>query len=413
MISSKDRLHLRELAKYQLEHANAPGNLERKKEWYRHHRFKKGRPMIHIEWWTFANDLLPKRLQCEGELARTIETQLYKNFLNQTVFMDDVVIPDHFPVQWKTSFELFDLPAHIIHPSEASTDSVGHQFTHQINDFANDVPQLRPSTYSVDKEGTLFYRQLVEDTFGDILPTKMSMDCLYSVPTQKLVHLMGMESMFFAMYDYPDLFKALMDRIADDYVSYFKWLETEKLLLPTYEGESLGNGSFCFDESLKRTDDSLTTKDVWGFMDSQETVGISKDMFKEFIFPCYEKVASLFGKLSYGCCEPVDSIWESSLSKLSNLSKISISPWCNEKAMGDYLADKPIIYFRKPSPNFLGVTPDLDEQAFRSHIRETFSHTKNCQLEFAQRDVYTIHHNEAKVRRAVEIIREEAERSSL
>lgn len=41
-------------------------------------------------------------------------------------------------------------------------------------------------------------------------------------------------------------------------------------------------------------------------MDFQETVGISLEMFEEFIFPCYKKISESYGLLSYGCCEPVD-----------------------------------------------------------------------------------------------------------
>ena len=43
-------------------------------------------------------------------------------------------------------------------------------------------------------------------------------------------------------------------------------------------------------------------------MDSQETVSISPDMYGEFIFPYYKKVAERYGLLSYGCCEPVDPV---------------------------------------------------------------------------------------------------------
>ena len=144
-------------------------------------------------------------------------------------------------------------------------------------------------------------------------------------------------------------------------------------------------------------------------MDSQETVGISPAMFEEFIFPCYRKIAEQFGLLSYGCCEPVDPIWDSCISKLPNLRKVSISPWCNEEFMGERLRGGRVIYQRKPSPNFLGVDPVLDEEAFRQHIRKTLLAARGCKLEITQRDVYTIHHNIPKARRYVEIIREEIE----
>ncbi len=98
--------------------------------------------------------------------------------------------------------------------------------------------------------------------------------------------------------------------------------------------------------------------DVWGFMDSQETVSISPKMFADFIFPAYQKVASTYGLLSYGCCEPVDPVWDC-IGSLDNLRKVSISPWCNEDIMAERLRGSRTIYHRKPSPNFLGVNPDL------------------------------------------------------
>lgn len=144
-------------------------------------------------------------------------------------------------------------------------------------------------------------------------------------------------------------------------------------------------------------------------MDSQETVGISPEMFQEFIFPCYEKIAGQYGLLSYGCCEPVDPIWDNCLSKLTNLRKLSISPWCNEEVMGEKLAGSKVIYHRKPSPNYLGVDRILDEEAFRAHIRKSLLAARGCKMEITQRDVYTIHRNEQKARRYIEIIREEIE----
>ena len=38
-------------------------------------------------------------------------------------------------------------------------------------------------------EMTFRKKQILEETFGDILPVKIQMDCLYSVPTQMVVIL--------------------------------------------------------------------------------------------------------------------------------------------------------------------------------------------------------------------------------
>lgn len=46
--------------------------------------------------------------------------------------------------------------------------------------------------------------------------------------------------MMFAMYDYPDLFKEMMGRIADDTLAYYKMLEEKRLILPTTTFEGVG-----------------------------------------------------------------------------------------------------------------------------------------------------------------------------
>lgn len=132
---------------------------------------------------------------------------------------------------------------------------------------------------------------------------------------------------------------------------------------------------------------------------------MSPEMFHEFIFPCYKRISENFSRLSYGCWEPVSAFWED-IKTLPNLKKVSISPWCDEDFMAEQLKNSGIIYHRKPSPNYLGVGDNLDEDAFRQHIEKTIKTARGCILEITQRDVYTIHHDINKVKRYVAIIRE-------
>ncbi|MFR8468594.1 hypothetical protein BLA28_23850 [Eisenbergiella tayi] len=414
LISDKDKQILRETAKKQLELANMDSNKARIQEWYRHNALQGEKPMIHLEMGTFSQEIIPPLLKCEGTFAQQVETALYSNFLNQELFDDDRVTPDYFPIEYDTFFELFGIQIHVDHTQDASgKESLGHHFESIIEDLEEDYEKLKPSRYGVNLETTEQKKAAVEEAIGDILPVKMQMSCLYSVPTQMLVHFMSMENMMFAMYDYPDLFKEMMGRIADDTLAYYKMLEEKRLILPTTTFEGVGQGTWSFTTELPGWDEwerrPFTTKEVWGFMDSQETVGISPDMYEEFIFPCYEKIASSYGLLSYGCCEPVDPIWDKCLSRLTNLRKVSISPWCNEEFMGERLRGSKVIYHRKPSPNFLGVDPVLDEDAFRAHIRKSLTAARGCKMEITQRDVYTIHNNIPKARRYVSLIREEIE----
>lgn len=407
-ISEKDREILRELAKKQYELSQTEENQRKIQEWYAHNSLKGERPMIHLEMWTFAQEIIPQRLRCEGEFAREIETDLYVNFLNQELFDDDRVTPDYYPLHYDTHFTLFDIEV----KQHTAAGSLGHEFVSVVEDLEDDYHKLKETDFGADMEMTFRKKQILEETFGDILPVKIQMDCLYSVPTQMVVHFMKMENMMYNIYDYPELFKEMMDRIAEDTLSYYRFLEENNLILPTVGGQGLGQGSWCYNHELPGEAEAkkrpLISKDVWGFMDSQETVGLSPEMYEEFIFPCYKKIASQYGLLSYGCCEPVNPIWDNCISKLENLRKVSISPWCDEEFMGERLRErKNVIYHRKPSPNYLGVGTTLDEEAVRESLRKTFRAAQGCKLEITQRDVYTINHDSSKAKRYVDIIKEE------
>lgn len=406
MISNKDREHLRTLAARQMDVAHSTINLERVALWKKHNALQGQRPMLHIETDTFEKEAIEPRLLCEDPIARELERDLYRAFLNLTQFDDDWVVPPYFGVQWNSYFHLFGHEIGRTNATDENGNDLGHQFNHIITDLEEDWGKLGKTQFGVDTAATQNYRTAAEECFGDILPVRMVMASPEAVPTQKIVHLMGMETMCYSMYDYPALFKQMMDRIATDYLAYYKFLEVGGYLLPTNGFELLRQGSKCFTAELPSV--ATTTKDTWGFMDSQESVSISPDMYGEFVFPCYNKIAQAFGLLSYGCCEPVDAVW-SFVKTLPNLRKVSVSPWCSETAMAQNLQNSRIIFHRKPSPNFLGIGSVLDEDAFRAHIRATIQTAAGCKLEITQRDVYTIANDIGKVRRYVQIIREEIE----
>lgn len=404
-MNTKDKQRLRSLAAHQLEIANSPKNLERVELWKRHNMYKGERPPIHIEVGTFAHEAITPFLQCTDPVARDIEYKLIHNFINLEQFDDDRVVPPYFQQTYDIYFTLFG--QHIKQTVIKKDDGteMGHHFEHIIRDLADDFHIIEsPSVFGVNKESTMKKFELYNDIFGDILPVRLISDGLYSTPTQHVVHMMGMEDMLYAMYDYPDEFKAMMDRIAEDYIAYFKHLESENVLLQNHAFEWVCQGSMAFYDEEEKTGQIKTT-DLWGFMDSQETVGISPEMFREFIFPCYKKIAGVFGRLSYGCCEPISAFWDD-IKTLPNLKKVSVSPWCDEEFMAQQLRSSGIIYHRKPSPNYLGVGSNLDEEAFRKHIEKTVKTAEGCKLEICQRDVYTINNDINKVKRYVEIIRE-------
>lgn len=402
MISQQDRAILRELAQKQMELAHSPRNQQLYQDWLAYGASKGGtRPMIRIEIETFEHQLLPAMQRCEGEHAREIEQRLLRPMVNFTQFEDDTLVPEYYPVRLHTSFTPFGLTV-----KREESGSLGHHFIPYLHDLEEDEHLLGDSVFSVDVEGTAREEQEAQELFGDILPTKRITDCAGCCLTQDIVHIMNMDDMYMAMIDDEERFHNMMRRLMNDYLAFYRMLEAGGHLQSHARMQHLGQGSYCFTEELKEGINPAKLSDLWLFMDSQETAGISPEMYKELIFPYYQEMMSHFGLVSYGCCEASHPIWDNCLSKIPNMRKVSISPWCNEAFMGERLQGTGVTFLRKPPATILGMdTPVLDEDATLACFRKTAKAAKGCKLEVAQRDVYMVGNSSEKVRRFVELAR--------
>ncbi len=391
--------YLRDLALRQAELAALPVMKEREEAWYAHNSLRGKRPMVVVEEGTFLGEIIAP--QCKDSLERSIETQLLENIQAYRLLGDDKVVPAYFKVPIKIRVEQFGVER----KREYAKEGLGFHDIPVLVDLTEDLCKLSPSRFHYDKAATEQMAELAHDIFGDVLPVRYvnSQNHWHFGITQNVVELMGMENMFCAMYDSPDELHQLMQFIVDDDKRFLRWQEENELIFANNGNDYMGSGSFCFNHELEFDGTSATT---WGHLNSQETVGISPDMYREFIYPYYEQLAKEFGLIYYGCCEPVHSFWDSGLKDLPNLRKISISPWCDEEVMAQRLLGKNIIYSRKPSPNFLGVNKEFDAPAFREYIQKTVSLTRDIPTEFIFRDVYTLHGNLEKLKQAVEIVRD-------
>lgn len=403
-LPTAERALLRELARRQSELSALPIMAERTARWYEHNDLRGDRPMIHVEVDTFEHEILPA-LQCVSEAGRIIEHQLRRIVLNHDFIGDDRVIPPTFDIGWKTWFRLFDVTQQRTYSRDAKGRELGFHTEPAITNLAEDIHRLKPSAMGFDKEGTFAWKAFVEEAIGDILPVRIAGRSSVHVLTQDVVNLMGMEAMMFAMMDTPAEMHLLMEKLTADRLAYQQMLESNGLLLPTTANDWLCQGSFCFTRDLPTPAGTVRTRDVWGYLDSQETVGISAEMFRDFFWPYYRRLAGLFGLVSYGCCEPVHPHWAACISELTNLRKVSISAWCDEAFMGEALRGRRVIYHRKPSPNFFSAGHDLDEAAISAYFLKTLQAARGCKLEFSFRDIYTLEGNPAKLRQAVSLLR--------
>jgi hypothetical protein len=216
---------------------------------------------------------------------------------------------------------------------------------------------------------------------------------------------MGLETMMISMYDYPELFHEMMTMLTNDYLGLWDLAEKNGYIRPNNFNVGACQGSYGFTNQLPANKDAFKISDLWGYMNSQETTEISPDMYHEFFFPYYKKTSEKFGRLGYGCCESVSAIWEKSVSKYENLTKVSVAPWCDEEYMGEQLRGKNIVYHRKPFPNYLCVDELFDEKGFSAHIEKSLKAAKGCFFEISYRDVYSLKGDVYRGKKAYETIK--------
>lgn len=409
MQESLERDYLRSLAEQYLKIANLPVMKQREKLWYSHNELKAERPVIVMEMGTFCQDMLPA-LSCESSYGRILESTFLTAIINHEMIDDDKVVSPYLEIPIAVSIQPFGINHERIYAENPNGRNLGFRDIHFIKDLEKDLPKLRHSVCSYNQDATEAYKQFAFATVGDMMPlveTNHSLDWFFGL-SQRVIELMGMEALMYALEDTPELVKELYKFVADDAVAVLEWQEQHDTLRMNNANNYAGSGSFGFSHELKSRD-HVHRNMLWGNLNSQETVGISPKMFHEFIYPAYEYVASQFGLTYFGCCEPVHPIWND-IRNLPHLRKVSVSPWCDQQFMGNVLRGSKIIYSRKPSPNYLGVGKEFNETAYREHIDETLHVAYGCELEIIHRDIYTLNGNKQKVKRAVQIVREEIDK---
>jgi hypothetical protein len=414
-----DIARLRELARRQAEIAALPVMQARKRRWTDMNDGKPGaRPPFAIEPGTFNRDFLPPDLfQCETAFGKTLEHLFLTNIRIHEILGDDHVCPGAIDIPMQVQTDQFGIEIKVERAEDAEGVPIGYHVEHPIKNLAEDgFDMIGPSTFSVDREGTLAAKAYLEETFGDILPVRVFCNApSRTTLTSQMMRLMSMESFFMAMYDCPDRVHALMGLLRDNAVRGARWAEEEGLLTLNNRNQTTCGTCYNWTTLLPgpgHVPGQVRLRDLWVAMDSQEAVGISPELFGEFCFPYYRDVAALFGLVYWGCCEPADPLWESSLRHLPNLKAVSISRWANERVMAEALEGTGIVYSRKPDPNFLSVDVELNEEGWRREIRTTLEHVTrhNLSAELIVRDVYTVHDNLGKATRAAAIACEEIDR---
>ena len=401
-ISLKDREILRELAARKAQFANCARNDEILAMWDKQAKGVRDTPTVRLLFSNFPGEVIDPRMRCEGKEARRLERQLLSSMVGRELFDDDTPVSDRFDVNVFLSGSPFGATPNITR----AKGSIGYHIEPLTDDIEEDFDLFLGGGFTVDMEGTKEWCALADSIFGDILPSRIMQPSLRGAITNPLVKLISMETYYMSMYDCPEKLHELMDMATKIYERYYDYLEENKLLLPTNGFSGVAQESFAFTDELPSEGEITSTKQLWGFLESQETTAVSPAMYGEFVYPYFDRMVKRFGLLSYGCCERVDNLWTDYLSKWDNLRKLSVSPFNNEELVGEYLRGTRVVYYSKPRAEYVTNPGPLDEDAIRRCFRDISRAASGCMLEVAQREVGTIFGDYERGKRYVQLAKE-------
>ena len=405
-VSGQEKAVLRKLASKVKELSARPCEKEKIALWKRHNALKETRPLVFCDPENGWYEMIPHTvLQCTGNLGRIWEFRLRKEIYWAEQLQDDKVITDKFYVQYIYDVSDFGL-RHEVTPSDDLNGA--YAFIPDISDYEKDLSRMHTRKIKFDKARLEQLFILAQDILGDILDVAYE-GCFWwsNGMTFDLMSFRGMTQMMMDMYDHPEHLHRLMALLRDDAMERLDFLEENKLLTLNTAGNYVGSGGFGWTDELPRDDFSGTVRaaDIWGFCESQETIGISPAMFEEFIYRYQLPILSRFGLNCYGCCEPIDKRWHI-IKDMPNLRRVSVSAWANRKDMAEKLSGD-FVYSWKPNPADLAV-PEMNAEKVRQYIRETVQIARNNRLEIIMKDNHTLGGNPKNAIEWTRIAKEEA-----
>ncbi|MBM3494161.1 MAG: hypothetical protein FJX72_07560 [Armatimonadetes bacterium] len=400
-----DRDIIRRLSGRWMELAGQPVMAERKRLWTALKDLRAERAMVLFETWSLLDYVSESELECADPALRGIERHMRWVIRQAEEVGDDTVVEPVWRVGWQVHGTDYGVPIEAEHARDAEGDAVAYRYNHPIR-TPSDVDKLRPREWRVDREGTLEWVATLERLFGDILPVTLhGTQSLHAGLTGELFRLIGNDNLMVWVYDEPDAIRRIMEYLRDDRIAQYRWLEAEGLLGLNSHWTFVGSGSPGYVTALpqNREPGSVRLSDLWVWMESQESAGISPSMFARAFLPYMADVARLFGLVYYGCCEAVHDRWDHIIEAIPNVRAVSVSPWCDMQAIAAKLG-RNVVFSRKPRPAPIsGEHADWD--GLREDARRTIEAARDCNLEIVYRDVYKIGGDRTRLSQWVEMVR--------
>lgn len=407
-----DRQILRGLAVQVAEIACRPIMAERRNLWYLHNALGATRPLILCDPENGWNEIITDdQILCSNSIARHWECHFRKQIFWGDQMNDDYVVEAIFELPYvyqETPWTLAGLE-HPVTLHQTQADGGAYHIDTVLDDYAKIDQIVRPEL-TIDFAKTNVLLELARELFAGLLTVRTNTPWFWSFGlTDEFAFLRGMENLLYDFYDEPESVHAVMEILTQGTLDRFEYLQANNLFALNNDGTYVGSGGMGYTRELPAPDFSgqVRMQDMWGLSESQITIGVSPDMFAEYIYPYQKRIMDRFGLMCYGCCEPMDDRFDI-IKASANLRRVSVSPWAKKSLMAEKLGAN-YVFSMKLSPSPLAL-PQLDENLVRQELRENLALTRNNRVELIMKDNHTLGKNPRNLTRWVEIAREEISR---
>lgn len=394
-VSERNRTIIRKLAEEVAEIAALPAHAETADRWTRLNDMESVRPLVRIYQipWREMNVDDELTLQTDDDGLHGIENRLRTDLYLWKHLPVDMVIEPIFASGYavrSTGFGMKTDADYIPHDDKGGVNAI-----HYRNQLENedDLEKITTPVITCDWDVTECDYQWHADLFDGILKVEKQGRVAHNyAPWDRLAEWGNPQQVLMDLIMRPDLIHKAMDRLVSAYMSELDQLEEQGLLSIGSGNYGVGQGGFGYTNQLPQADcDPVNVRlvDQWGGAMAQIFSEVSPEMHEEFALEYENRYLARFGLAYYGCCEPLDRKVDIIAKCITNLRKISMSPWVDAKRGAEAIGGRFVFSF-KPNPAFLATDAHWDRNSARSEIESVLEATKGQHLELILKDVSTV-----------------------
>ena len=407
---------IQDLAQIYIEIAMQPVNEQRRTDWRKINDLEQNvRPMVWIneEPWQELNYDGSLTLTCRDAYLRTVEDFLRKTIYRWNHFPVDLVVDSFLVVKKVTNFDEFcglGIKEEII-GNIGNGGIVSHEYATQFSTI-DDVEKIQMIEIVYNKTETMRRFTLLQEICQNIIEIRLEgQGFIHFTPWDKIAMWYNPMEILTDLVLKPELMHAIVSRYTDAMLYQLDQLEAQNMLSLCNNNVRIGSGGLGYVTDLpgeKYDENYIHPYNQWGNAMPQIFSDVSPAMHEEFALQYDRKWLQKFGLSYYGCCEPLHNKLEI-LKSVSNLRKISVSPWANIEKIVSETAGNYVLSV-KPSPACFAEDRWQEDQV-RRNLQRLFDITSGLPTEFIIKDISTCRNDVSRITNLCKIINEIVERN--